>query len=242
MRIGELAKGVGLTAKTIRYYEGARLLPPPPRTASRYRTYGRDAVKRLLLIKKLRLLEFPVVEIRRILPMLVDGHPPSRRGEVARLLEHKRDEAARRATDLTTLVKELDAYLRRLEKHSATSRREDRTNNMERRKHPMEKTEKRIEPMNLEECCEPFCPDACEPMATEASLQAVKIETTQAKDKVIKLTKAGAERVFNGEDDEIFTRDDLIVTLPDGTANVTGACSGTVWRVRRDEIVAIVDG
>ncbi|WP_457757817.1 MerR family DNA-binding transcriptional regulator [Streptomyces mirabilis] len=39
MRIGELASVSGLTAKTIRFYEQAGLLPDPPRTPGGYRDY-----------------------------------------------------------------------------------------------------------------------------------------------------------------------------------------------------------
>ncbi|MGH7430736.1 MAG: MerR family DNA-binding transcriptional regulator, partial [Candidatus Methylomirabilales bacterium] len=37
--IGQLATEVGLTPKTIRYYETVGLLPPAARTESRYRLY-----------------------------------------------------------------------------------------------------------------------------------------------------------------------------------------------------------
>lgn len=40
MQIGELAKLSNTSAKTIRFYENAGLLPPPARTASGYRDYG----------------------------------------------------------------------------------------------------------------------------------------------------------------------------------------------------------
>jgi hypothetical protein len=63
-----------------------------------------------------------------------------------------------------------------------------------------------------------------------------------AKDKVVKLTKAGSQRLFNGEDNEIFTRQDLIETQPDGTFKITGACSGTAWLVKKEEISAILNG
>jgi DNA-binding transcriptional MerR regulator len=39
MRIGELAAACGVTAKTIRFYEQAGLLPEPVRTADGYREY-----------------------------------------------------------------------------------------------------------------------------------------------------------------------------------------------------------
>ena len=47
MKIGELAKETGLTAKTIRFYEGIQLLDDPGRTESGYRQYGAEDVERL---------------------------------------------------------------------------------------------------------------------------------------------------------------------------------------------------
>ncbi len=52
MRIGDLAKQVGVTPDTIRYYEREGLLPAAERTPGGYRDYGPDAVNDLLFIKK----------------------------------------------------------------------------------------------------------------------------------------------------------------------------------------------
>lgn len=51
MRTGALASASGLTAKTIRFYEQAGLLPEPPRTASGYRDYPPQAAHRLAFIR-----------------------------------------------------------------------------------------------------------------------------------------------------------------------------------------------
>lgn len=91
------------------------------------------------------------------------------------------------------------------------------------------------------QCCEPLCPDACGPAGSEASETPVKTEAVTARDKVVKLTKARVERLFHGEDDEIFTREDLMEDQPDGTLKVTGACSGTIWLVQKSEIAVIQD-
>ena len=52
MKIGELAKATGLTTKTIRFYEGERLLADPGRTPSGYRVYNPEDVERLAFICK----------------------------------------------------------------------------------------------------------------------------------------------------------------------------------------------
>lgn len=96
-----------------------------------------------------------------------------------------------------------------------------------------------------EGCCLPIfaqCgPETCGlPITGERSTDQGGQRRTQ-REKVIRLTRAGALRLFNGEDDEIYSRDDLIQIQPDGLVKIVGACSGTVWLVQKDEIAEIVN-
>lgn len=70
---GKLANATGCNIETIRYYEKIALLPEPSRTASGYRIYGHEDIKRLGFIRKLRALGFSLDETRGMLA-LVDGH------------------------------------------------------------------------------------------------------------------------------------------------------------------------
>ena len=54
LRIQEVADLVGLTARSIRYYEEVRLLEPAARSEGAYRLYDADDVARLQFIKGLR--------------------------------------------------------------------------------------------------------------------------------------------------------------------------------------------
>lgn len=94
-------------------------------------------------------------------------------------------------------------------------------------------------------CCLPMFPecgpDTCGlPLTGDRYTHQVD-NTTTLRRKIVKLTSAGAQRLFNGEDDEIYTREDLIEKEEDRTFKVIGACSGTVWLVQKNEIEAIVD-
>ncbi len=54
LRIHEVATDVGLTARTIRYYEELGLLEPAARSEGSYRLYDADDLERLRFIKGLR--------------------------------------------------------------------------------------------------------------------------------------------------------------------------------------------
>ena len=69
MRIGELADGVGVTTKTIRYYESIGLLPEPERTPSGYRDYGEIAAERLRFVRDSQASGLTLAEIQSVLEL-----------------------------------------------------------------------------------------------------------------------------------------------------------------------------
>ncbi len=69
---GTLAKESGVNLETIRFYEKIGLMPDPPRTASGYRCYSVDHLKRLKFIRRSRELGFTNQEVAGLLKMM-DG-------------------------------------------------------------------------------------------------------------------------------------------------------------------------
>lgn len=69
MRIGELANRVGVTAKTVRYYESIGLLIEPDRTSSGYRSYDASAVERLGFIRDAQASGLTLAEIASVLEL-----------------------------------------------------------------------------------------------------------------------------------------------------------------------------
>lgn len=67
MKIGEVADRVGLSLRTIRFYEEAGLVTPDARSTGGFRLYTEDAIERLLLIKAMKPLDFSVEEIAEVL-------------------------------------------------------------------------------------------------------------------------------------------------------------------------------
>lgn len=66
VQIGELAKKLGITTRTIRYYEEIGLMGPPERLGGGTRTYSRDDVLRLKFILKLKELGITLKEMQEL--------------------------------------------------------------------------------------------------------------------------------------------------------------------------------
>jgi len=115
--IGQLATEVGLTPKTIRYYEGFGLLPPPPRTQTGYRLYTPETVEILRFITKAKTLGFTLTEIREIIALRQQGDLPC--PHVHDLLTERVKILSRQIQDLSLLRDEL----KRLAKRSASQAR-----------------------------------------------------------------------------------------------------------------------
>ena len=63
IKIGALAKELGITVRTIRYYEQIGLLVPPQRTSGSNRSYDEETIKRLKFILKLKELGISLKEM-----------------------------------------------------------------------------------------------------------------------------------------------------------------------------------
>lgn len=72
MHIGQLARRVGVSPDTIRYYEKEGVLPTPARLRSQYRSYGDADVARLQFILKAKALGFTLRDISELLRLSGD--------------------------------------------------------------------------------------------------------------------------------------------------------------------------
>lgn len=72
LTIGEVAKAAEIGVETIRFYEREGLIAEPPRRASGYRQYPREAIGRLRFIRRAKELGFTLREIGELLSLRVD--------------------------------------------------------------------------------------------------------------------------------------------------------------------------
>lgn len=105
MQIGEVAQRVGVTTKTVRYYESIGLLPPAPRTNSGYRSYGHETVDRLQFIRDAQATGLNLTEIQSILELKDHGE---------RTCEHTRSLLHRQIVDIDEQLERLQETRREL--------------------------------------------------------------------------------------------------------------------------------
>ncbi|MDO5627021.1 MAG: MerR family transcriptional regulator [Mobilicoccus sp.] len=90
-RIGEVAERLGLSLRSIRYYEEAGLVHPAARTSGGFRMYSESDVQRLLVVMRMKPLGFSLDRMREVLTDL----------DVVRTAHgRERDAAAGRLADL----------------------------------------------------------------------------------------------------------------------------------------------
>ena len=110
MQIGAMAKKIGLSVDTIRFYERSCLLAHPPRTAGGYRKYGESDVETLAFIQRVHGLGFTLREVRELLDLRRSRLRPC--APVRGRLEKKVNEVHRKLADLRKLERELRTALR----------------------------------------------------------------------------------------------------------------------------------
>jgi DNA-binding transcriptional MerR regulator len=113
MKIGELAKLTDTSTKTIRFYEGSGLLPPPARSASGYRDYGPEIVDRLRFIRRGQAAGLTLQKVRQILAIHDRGEVPC--GHVRQLLNTRLDQVRAQIAELVAL----EGHLRTLLDHAS---------------------------------------------------------------------------------------------------------------------------
>lgn len=67
MQIGEVADRTGLSLRTIRHYEEAGLIVPSARSKGGFRLYTEADVSRLMVIRRMKPLDFSLEEMRDLL-------------------------------------------------------------------------------------------------------------------------------------------------------------------------------
>ena len=128
LRIGEAAARVGVSSRTLRYYEELGLLRPSARTPGGARRYAEEDIARLEHIRELQeLMGFNLEEILEVVGTedrlatlraeWLAGRPPERRAEILaealELNERLRDHVERKRDRLGQVLEQLEVKRRR---------------------------------------------------------------------------------------------------------------------------------
>lgn len=120
LTIGDLARSVGVSTRTVRYYEEIGILPPPDRTNGGTRTYRpiwRFYLEGALILKD---LGFSLDEIR-ILGRLAFGEKVSKRDQssAVKLLDRKLHDLQRRTHIIEVIRNRIDEVAQPADTHAA---------------------------------------------------------------------------------------------------------------------------
>nr|WP_282599995.1 MerR family transcriptional regulator [Patulibacter sp. SYSU D01012] len=126
-RIGEVAERVGLSLRTVRYYEEQGLVVPATRTDGGFRLYADEQIDRLRLIKATKPLGFSLDETRELLAARdAHGAPDAEAGDRTAAAERLRafaDEVERRRAKLLDRIAQSATLAAELRAEAAAPRR-----------------------------------------------------------------------------------------------------------------------
>lgn len=125
-QIGEAAERVGLSLRTVRYWEEIGLVEPEARSKGGFRLYSESDLSRLLVIKAMKPLGLTLDEMREILELVDAAKAPNPADDVAprieaftRLVHEKVEHMNSYLQDARVLQDELTRSTQRIQRASA---------------------------------------------------------------------------------------------------------------------------
>jgi DNA-binding transcriptional MerR regulator len=115
LKIGELARLMGLQAQTIRNYEQQGLLTPLTRSEAGHRLYGQEEVARARFIKQANLAGLTLAEIKGLLALVAEGERGENIPRLNELLEKNLRKTKQRMEELSAFRNSLLHYRWRFE-------------------------------------------------------------------------------------------------------------------------------
>ncbi|HYX44795.1 MAG TPA: MerR family transcriptional regulator [Acidimicrobiales bacterium] len=113
LKVSEVGRRTGLTRKALRHYEALGLVEPAVRTPSGYRLYDDEALRRIELVNRAKMLGLSLNEAKEFLHV-AEGCCGENHPDLAELVERKLVETDERLAELRNLRRTLDTVLDRL--------------------------------------------------------------------------------------------------------------------------------
>ena len=124
-QIGHVAGRLGLSLRTVRYYEEVGLVVPSGRTEGGFRLYTEDDIQRLALVRQLKPLDFTLDELRTLLELrdrLAEEDNPDVRATLADRLDAYAHMAAERCDQLRAQLAQVEAVTTTLRRDAQSAR------------------------------------------------------------------------------------------------------------------------
>ena len=111
IQIGELADSLGITTRTIRYYEEIGLMSPPQRLEGGVRVYKKDDITRLKFILKLKDLGITLKEMNELADIYKAYQDPDKMmPKLLNILDMHINNIDEKISNLSSLRKEIVNY------------------------------------------------------------------------------------------------------------------------------------
>ncbi len=124
LKVSDVGRQTGLSRKALRLYESMGLVEPVQRTDAGYRMYDDEALRRIELINRAKVLGLTLAETKEFLHV-AEGCCGENHPALAALVERKLEETERRITELASLRGTLQGVLERLERNEGVHRCEE---------------------------------------------------------------------------------------------------------------------
>jgi MerR family Zn(II)-responsive transcriptional regulator of zntA len=124
LQVAEVGRRTGASRKALRLYEELGLVEPAARTESGYRLYDDEALRRIELINRAKVLGLSLTEAKEFLHV-ADGCCGDNHPALAALVEGKLAETEQRIAELSSLRQTLHQVLDRLERDEGQHRCEE---------------------------------------------------------------------------------------------------------------------
>jgi len=114
-QIGELARSLAITTRTLRLYEQLGLIDPPQRTEGGIRFYTREDIRRIKFVLKVKELGLSLKQMQELAEIYRQTQMPDRiMPRLIEILDAHTDAIHRKIDKLSSLAKDIAEYRKRL--------------------------------------------------------------------------------------------------------------------------------
>lgn len=118
LHIGAVAERTELSLRTLRHYDEIGLITPSERSSGGFRLYSEADVERILLIRRMKPLDFTLEQMRELLEVTEAATRPDSPDAVRQKLREFEETAIERRAALERKVAMADEFLARLQELS----------------------------------------------------------------------------------------------------------------------------